>query len=71
MMSLQRQIKDLCHKTIDEENPQSHVSRIDRLERWQIKVALIIAGGAVIITALAIWFINWSMDRMVERFIGG
>ena len=70
-MSLQRQINDLCHKTVDEENPKSHSCRIDKLERWQIKVALIIGGGAVIITALAIWFVNWSMNRIIEQVIGG
>ena len=45
--------------------------RVENLEKWQIKVALILAGLQVIIIAIVIWLVNWGLDKMAERILNG
>ena len=50
---------------------EDHEKRIWKLEKWQIKIAVIVSTGAVIVTGLALWFITYSMNRIADRILGG
>ena len=48
-----------------------HETRIGKLEKWQIKIAVIVTAGAIIIGAITVWFVNYSLNKVADRILGG
>ena len=45
--------------------------KVEKLERWQIKIAVYGSIAYVVISAVVIWLVTWSLNRLAERLIGG
>ena len=50
---------------------QNHEKRIWKLERWQIKIAIIITGASIIVGAIVIWTVNYSLNKIADKILGG
>jgi len=66
-MSLQSQINSILGKVFD--NPDSHAKRIDKLERWQIKVMVYFSVAIFVITGIATWLIYWILNSFADRIL--
>lgn len=66
-MSLQGQITELKGKVY--KDADSNEKRIDRLERWQIKVIAYFSVAVFVITGIATWLIYWILNNFADKII--
>jgi len=45
--------------------------KVRKLEDWQIKIALIVTAGTVIVGLVVGWFVKYSLDKMAAQLLNG
>ena len=53
------------------ERIESLEKRVDKLEKWQIKIAVYCTIAYVVLSTVVFWLVTWGLNRLADKLFGG